>query len=127
MATQSLTEQPATKCLIRTARLLPKLTVVWIQGIVVWTSEEQIAIDDGSGIARVHIQHYDRRDLASCIQHVKVGMYVMVVGEFMSRFRGFRMGMKATTIRDLTPHAPEIECLWNLEVIDAYLYKKAGS
>ena len=124
MSTQSQESQPAQKGLIRTARLVPYKTVVWIQGTIIWMGDEQIAIDDGTGVARVHILGYERRDVAAALDKLEVGKYVMAVGELYKKFRGHRMGMKASTIRDLSSHGPLVESLWNLEVVDAFLHKK---
>lgn len=115
---------PAQKGLIRSVRLVPKKTVVWIQGTIVWMGDEQIAIDDGSGVARIHILGYERKDVASALDQLHVGKYIMVVGEMHSKFRGHRMGMTASTIRDLSSHGPLTESLWNLEVVDSFLYRE---
>lgn len=110
----------AQKGLIRTVRCLAKGTSIWIQGVVVWVSETQLAIDDGSGIARAALQEYMRHDSSPPFRE---GQYVMVVGIMLKRFKGHRMGMKATTICDLTS-SPMLETMWNLEVADAFLYGK---
>lgn len=85
-------------------------------------SETQFALDDGSGIARVSLRHYKKEDSASQVHKLREGHYVMAVGSLLHKFKGNRLGMQATTIRDLTPHGPMVDTLWNLEVADAFLY-----
>lgn len=116
----------AQKGLIRTVRCLEKGTSIWIQGMIVWVSETQVAIDDGSGIARVALQEYMYQDSSPPFWE---GQYVMIVGIMLKKFKGHRMGIKATTICDLTS-SPLFETMWNLEVADAYLHeceKSAGT
>lgn len=112
---------PARKTIIRRARLLPKWTSVWLQGTMVWKKDSQLALDDGSGIARVDVHNQEGRDLASCVHTLKLGDYIMVVGDTAGRFKGHRLGIKATTVRDLTGQGPMMETMWNLEVVDAFL------
>ncbi|PXF42561.1 hypothetical protein BWQ96_07723 [Gracilariopsis chorda] len=116
--------EPARKCLVRHARFLGKKKTVWIQGVVVWTGENQFAIDDGSGIARVDVLNHRKRDLASCVLSLKVGDYVLAVGEVIGRYKGHRLGLRATTVRTLTQSGDMMESMWHLEVIDAFLYRK---
>lgn len=85
-------------------------------------SDAQFALDDGSGIARTSLKHYKKEDSAAQVHTLREGQYVMVVGELLHKFKGHRLGMQATTIRDLTPHGPMVDTLWNLEVADAFLY-----
>lgn len=122
--TPDFVPEPARKCLVRHARSLGKRKTVWIQGVVVWTGENQLAIDDGSGIARVDVTNHRKRDLASCVPSLKVGDYVLAVGEVIGRYKGHRLGLRATTVRNLTHSGDMMESMWHLEVIDAFLYRK---
>ncbi|KAI0565804.1 RecQ-mediated genome instability protein [Gracilaria domingensis] len=115
---------PAKKCLICQARLLSKKTLVWIQGVVVWIGKDQIAIDDGSGIARIDVSNHTRRDLASDAANIKNGDYVLIVGEVRGRYKGHRMGLIASTLRNLSPLGVMMESMWHLEVVDAFLTSK---
>lgn len=115
--------QPAKKQLIRVARNLPKRSHVWIQGVLVWKSENQIAVDDGTGIARVDVCNQEKRDLASCVHTLDEGSYIMVVGETAGKFKGHRLGIRAMTVRDLTAQGVMMESLWNLETVDAFLHE----
>lgn len=110
------------KGLISYVRTLPKNSIVWIQGTIVGLTENQISIDDSSAIARV--QFNQKRDAALNIEALRPGAYVMVVGQMCAKLKGFRMGMRAFTIRDLTPNAAFLQTLWNLEVVDAYLHHR---
>lgn len=112
---------PACKGLIRYVRTLPKESLVWIQGTIVALTEKEVSIDDGSAIARV--QFNPRRDSALSVEALRPGGYIMVIGSMSAKLKGYRMGMRAFTIRDLTPNAAFLETLWNLEVVDAYLHR----
>lgn len=115
---------PATKSLIRTARFLPRYIPAWIQGTIVWRSPDLIAVDDASGIALVSLKLLPKEDPAAIIDVLSAGMYVMIIGRVIRRLIRGRVGMVATTVRDLTVYAPMLECLWNLEVVDAFLWEK---
>lgn len=115
---------PATKSLIRTARFLPRHIPAWIQGTIVWRSPDLIAVDDASGIALVSLNLLPKEDPAANTDALFAGMYVMVIGRVIKRLIRGRVGMVATTVRDLTVYAPMLECLWNLEVVDAFLWEK---
>lgn len=112
---------PARKSFIHSVRALPKLTKVWIQGLIVWKYGEGIAVDDGTGIARVAFLQYDKMDIASPVTDLRVGMYVMVVGDYRRKLVRNRIGIRAMTVRDLTLQGPLMESLWALEVADAVL------
>lgn len=120
-STPSTPALPAKKAFIRTIRTLPKLTKVWLQGVVVWIYAGGIAVDDGTGIARVAFVRYDRLDLASPVDTLTLGMYVMVIGEVRQKLVKMRVGIRALTVRNLTPQGPLMDSLWALEVADAYL------
>lgn len=114
-------QAPARKSLVRQARLFPKNTIIWIQGIVVWKHKDQIAVDDGTGIARIDVHNMKKRDSASDVENLQVGNYVMVVGEMAGKFKGRRLGVKATTLRDMTSHGAIMESFWFAEVVDGFL------
>lgn len=111
----------ACKGLISYVRTLPKESLVWIQGTVVGLKQKEVSVDDGSAIARV--QFNPKRDSALNIEALCPGAYIMVIGLMSAKLKGYRMGMRAFTVRDLTPNAVFLETLWNLEVVDAYLYR----
>lgn len=114
---------PATKGFIRSVRELPKLTKVWIQGVIVCIYVEGMAVDDGTGIARVAFLNYDKLDIASPVNSLGLGMYVMVIGDVRRKLVGNRVGVRALTVRNLTTQGPMMESLWALEVADALLSK----
>lgn len=124
MSVSNASMQPARKLLIRHARLFPLRTNIWIQGIIVWHQSHLLAVDDGSGIALINTQQYVKQDAAANVDALKAGMYVMVAARTFKKFRRNRLGVVATTIRDLSVNAVTEECLWNLEVVDAFLLEK---
>lgn len=80
----------------------------------------ELAVDDGSAIARVQVN--PKRDPALSLQRLRLGSYVLAVGTMCAKLKGTRMGMKAFVVRDLSVNGGILQTLWNLEVVDAYLY-----
>lgn len=115
----------AQKGLIRVIRELPKKTIVWVQGIVVKKYPGHLVVDDGSGIARVPLTDALKiRDAAFNEDDFQLGSYIMVIGRMHAKLKNFRVGINATTVRTLSSdQAPFLESLWNLEIVDSYLYQ----
>lgn len=80
----------------------------------------ELAVDDGSAIARVQVN--PKRDPALSLQRLRLGSYVLAVGTMCAKLKGTRMGMKAFVVRDLSVNGGILQTLWNLEVVDSYLY-----
>lgn len=127
-ATQALAQQstsqkvstPARKGFILYVRTFPKGTEIWIQGTVIATAENEITIDDGSAVAR--IQYKVKRDNSLDETAYRTGAYIMAVGKMSMRLKENRMGMLAHTIRYLSPNGPFLKKLWELEVVDSFLF-----
>lgn len=124
-ASPTSSSTPAHKCLIVHARNLPKTSHIWIQGVIVGISLHdqvlrQLVIDDGSALAVVQVN--PKRHKTFTVSEVKIGSYLMATGSMSKRFKGFKIGLNAFTVRDLSSNAAFSQMLWNLEVVDAYLY-----
>ena len=97
--------RPSRKRLIRSLGGLRSDAPVWLQGVIVSVKEGCIYIDDGSGVVGVStslLESVDRPG-AEAVEDIRVGTYVLVVGQYLRTGNGGDGNIRATTFRALTP------------------------
>lgn len=107
--------RPARKVLLRQLDTVPVNQSAWVQGIVIRVGDDgMVLIDDGSGVAVI-----DRAQLRDT--QVEKGSYVMGVGRVTRNGKAGMWVLRASLFRDLSKNGFWLECLWNVEVVDAHL------
>lgn len=124
-----LTDAGARKSLVRALARARGSAPVWLQGVVVRTSEGTGAgagflLDDGTGVVRVTTALLPSVDAAGALDGVAPGAYVMAVGHCMRDAGGGVLSVRATTVRALAGVGVMAESLWHVELADVHLRER---